>query len=291
MARRRQISTQISVDKVVNKLAVEYGDFAVMLYTWMIPHAEEDATLTGDPEEILFSVIPGRRDKTAQDVVDALSGMSELGLIEWDVDNNLIGFPPDTFYKYQSNVKEDRRRKCSIFDFGSGTGDRETPPNATKHHESAPNNTEQHETPENTASISSSVSSSTPNGVLALAPKPPPKPKPRNRASPRRSEAHDAMFELVLKLWLGLDWQTMTQADKDALMDDERGRINRVSGQLVRAGATLAEVEDRWNEALRRANGEYEVAPESLTKRWTKLSKPPDKPERIRTEDVYPRLA
>lgn len=150
MARRRQISTGISVDKNINKLAVEHGDFAAMLYTWMIPHAEEDATLTGDPEEILFSVIPGRRDKTVDDVVEALSAMSDLGLIEWDRLNNLVGFPIDSFYKYQSNVKADRRRTCSIFDFGSETGQRETPPNATEHHT----------TPEITASSSVSVSSS-----------------------------------------------------------------------------------------------------------------------------------
>ena len=46
MARRRYISTAISTDTAVCKLAKKYGEFAAMLYTWMIPHAEDDAKLT-----------------------------------------------------------------------------------------------------------------------------------------------------------------------------------------------------------------------------------------------------
>ena len=38
MARRRYISTNISTDPKVNILAEKYGDFAALLYTWMIPH-------------------------------------------------------------------------------------------------------------------------------------------------------------------------------------------------------------------------------------------------------------
>jgi hypothetical protein len=90
MARRRYVSTTISQDTRVNKLAVKYGDFAALLYTWMIPHAADDATLPGDPEELLYQVLPGRRDKTEADVQQALDGMAALGLIEWDRINNVI---------------------------------------------------------------------------------------------------------------------------------------------------------------------------------------------------------
>ena len=93
MARRRYLSTNISLDTAVNKLAVEYGDFAALLYTWMIPHAEDDASLSGDPEEILYTVIPGRRDKTVDDVIAALEGMEKLGLIIWERGEK-ISFPP-----------------------------------------------------------------------------------------------------------------------------------------------------------------------------------------------------
>ena len=45
MSRRRYISTSMSIDKRLNKLAVEAGDFAALLYTWMIPHAADDTTI------------------------------------------------------------------------------------------------------------------------------------------------------------------------------------------------------------------------------------------------------
>lgn len=111
MARRRYISTQISLDAAVDKLAQEYGDFAALLYTWMVPHAEDDATITGDPDELMFTVIPRRRDKTIEDVVAALEGMEKVGLIKWDRENKIIYFPPESFYRYQSYIREDKRRK------------------------------------------------------------------------------------------------------------------------------------------------------------------------------------
>lgn len=114
MSRRRYLSTEISLDKRVNKLAIEYGDFAVMLYTWMIPHAGDDATITGDPEELMFMVIPGRRDKTDKDVSAALQGMHELGLIHWDREQMIIYFPTSSFYKYQTYIKTSNRRNEQV---------------------------------------------------------------------------------------------------------------------------------------------------------------------------------
>jgi len=105
MARRRYVSTTISQDTRVNKLAMQYGDFAALLYTWMIPHAADDATLPGDPEELLYQVLPGRRDKTEADVRAALDGMAALGLIV-STDDGRIMFPTTAFYRYQTYIKE-----------------------------------------------------------------------------------------------------------------------------------------------------------------------------------------
>lgn len=105
MARRRYVSTTISQDTRVNKLAVLHGDFAALLYTWMIPHAADDATLPGDPEELLYQVLPGRRDKTEDDVRQALDGMAALGLII-GTDDGRITFPPTAFYRYQTYIKQ-----------------------------------------------------------------------------------------------------------------------------------------------------------------------------------------
>lgn len=109
MARRRYVSTVISQDTRVNKLAVQYGDFAALLYTWMIPHAADDATLPGDPEELLYQILPGRRDKSPEDVQAALDGMAALDLIIGTGDGRIM-FPPIAFYKYQTYIKDRNKR-------------------------------------------------------------------------------------------------------------------------------------------------------------------------------------
>lgn len=111
MARRRYLSTDISLDSRVNQLAVECGDFAVLLYTWMIPHAEDDASLGKDSFELMLRVLPGRRDKTIEDVNAALAGMVALGLVE--IDDNAIRFPSMAFYTHQSYITDGRRRKAT----------------------------------------------------------------------------------------------------------------------------------------------------------------------------------
>ena len=92
MARRRYISTSISTDSAVSKLAKNYGDFAALLYTWMIPHAEDDGCIRADIDSLILMVIPGFRWKTEEEVEDVLNGMVEWGLIHWDKANNIISF-------------------------------------------------------------------------------------------------------------------------------------------------------------------------------------------------------
>lgn len=108
MARRRYLTSDISTDKRVNDLARTAGDFAALLYTWMIPHAADDATLPGDPEELLMRVCPGRRDKEPDDVAAALAAMDALGLIAWDRAASIVRFP-DSFYRHQTYITEKRR--------------------------------------------------------------------------------------------------------------------------------------------------------------------------------------
>lgn len=137
MARRRYISTKISTDKQINKLAMEYGDFAVLLYTWMIPHAEDNTEITGDYEELLLTICPGRRDKSVEDIKQAVEGMLELKLIyQTEKDGRpILAFPSQSFYSYQTYIKENRRK--------------------------TPQNTEEHrEVPQNTASLTHSHSHS-----------------------------------------------------------------------------------------------------------------------------------
>jgi hypothetical protein len=111
MSRRRYISTTMSVDKALNRLASQ-SDFAALLYTWMIPHAEDDSTLTGDADDIASLVIPKRRDKSPEDVEQAIALMDKEGLV-WRYHRAdgkpMLQFPPDAFYRYQTYIAKDRR--------------------------------------------------------------------------------------------------------------------------------------------------------------------------------------
>lgn len=132
MSRRRYISTSISTDKRVNQLAREAGDFAALLYTWMIPHAEDSARMTGDVDELLLTVVPGLRHHSEEDVAAALEAMDRIGLIVWDRDSALVLFDPDSFYRHQSYIPEAKRAD-------SGEYRRESPQNAAERRESPQN--------------------------------------------------------------------------------------------------------------------------------------------------------
>ena len=105
--RKRYISTDISVDAKVTQLIEEAGPWAGLLYTWMIPHAEEDGTLTAHPMELKMKVFPGL-SVGAKDIEQACTAMEKIGLIEREEDKIL--FPVDSFYKYQSKVAREKRR-------------------------------------------------------------------------------------------------------------------------------------------------------------------------------------
>lgn len=145
MARRRYISTSISIDLTVAKLGKEYGDFACLLYTWLIPHAEDDGSIHADIDKLLLLVLPAFRWKTAEDVKFALEGMDELGLVKWDRENNLITFP-DSFFRYQSYITEARRKKVK-----RNTNHDKTPQSSGKNLSLTNNSANQREPAQNTA--------------------------------------------------------------------------------------------------------------------------------------------
>lgn len=126
MSRRRYISTEISLDPAVNRVA-RRSDFAALLYTWMIPHASDDATITGDPEKLLLEVLPGRRDKEPDDIQAALEVMEAEGLFElWSRETMTIYFWPESFYRYQTYIKPTNRRMWDAI----SEEQRKTPKNA-----------------------------------------------------------------------------------------------------------------------------------------------------------------
>ncbi|MDQ3539713.1 MAG: hypothetical protein M3440_03415 [Chloroflexota bacterium] len=242
MARRRYISTSISVDKAINQLAIDGGDFAVMLYTWMVPHAGDDGRLTGDPDEILMTVIPGRRDKDAGDVERALIAMTAVGLIAWC--DKYVTFPCESFYKHQSYIKQENRRSPAETPNTSNRSDDHcaTPENAGERRKSA----------ENAVSFPSSF-------PVSLSPSVSPSEESADAPPSRPSEAAMEVAEtLVTAPWVN-----------DELVDVAR-EVDRLFGKVphfsARDGPALAEMYVNWRGYRKKPPENWSIA----WLRWTK---------------------
>lgn len=111
MARRRYVSTEISTDPRVCALAEDYGVFAALLYTWMIPHADDAGALSDDPRKLKLLLIPGL-PQTSADIAEAVGGMVAIGLIEHDDGAHQLRFPSAAFNRYQSYINKDRRESA-----------------------------------------------------------------------------------------------------------------------------------------------------------------------------------
>lgn len=127
MARRRYLSTTISIDPRVADLANESGPFAALLYTWLIPHADDQGVVAGSPRQIKLQVVPGIDELGVKEISAALAAMRGLALIEWD--GEVLRFP-QSFHRYQSYIKEGRREVSAV--------QRKTPQNAANSGDAAP---------------------------------------------------------------------------------------------------------------------------------------------------------
>lgn len=209
MARKRYVSTEISIDARVRQLA-ERSEFAALLYTWMIPHAGDDAMITADPDELLMMVVPGFRWRTADDVRDAVLSMLELGLLKAIGDR--LKFPEKAFYQYQSYIGGDRR---------APEPSPQPPTNGAANHREPPQITAEKkftaDAPQNRASVSgsSSLSHSVPETI-------PPAPLSAPRVLDKAPAAPDRTLT-GLDLWI----ETTVQARRHDFHDDEPDRTKR----------------------------------------------------------------
>lgn len=172
MARRRYITTSMAHDQRLNEVALRHGDFPVLLYTWLIPHAEDDGTIKGTPGEIRVQVVPWRHDRTDADIEAALEALAEAGLLEWDRQRHIVGFPPESFYRYQTYIRLEKRRSVPLARYeptrrrgtrASGAADQRTSPEDAAQQRTAPRNTEhQRTTAKNAVSPSPSPTPSPP---------------------------------------------------------------------------------------------------------------------------------
>jgi len=108
MARRRYISTDISTDEKVNSIST----FAALLYTWAIPHFNDDCHLTAkNAAEVKWTVLPGRKEGV-KEVEKAIQELLNNTL--WCKDENgRFLIPSDSFYKYQTYINTVNRRETA----------------------------------------------------------------------------------------------------------------------------------------------------------------------------------
>ena len=104
MAKWRALHGDISTSGQVNRLT----EFEQLLFTWMIPHADDWGVLTGDLMELKLKVMPGT-DRQSQEVDAALNHIEEVGLI-WRYEPDGEG-PLIQFRKWDGHqpIRKDRR--------------------------------------------------------------------------------------------------------------------------------------------------------------------------------------
>jgi len=164
MARKRYISTEISIDTKLNRVS----DLAALLYSWMVPHAGDNCRLSAkNAEELRLSVMPGRR-RTDDEIEGAVAELIDQGLIGQEADGRYF-FPAESFYKYQSYIKPGNRAETLPANAANrrktpeiSEDQRESPENTGDQRESPENTGDQRETPENTTSFPLSLPLSLP---------------------------------------------------------------------------------------------------------------------------------
>lgn len=106
MAERRMISKIISISEKVNSLSL----FGRLLYTWMIPHADDFGRLPGSPVKVKALVVP-LADESIKDVEEALAEMHRRGLILWYEVNGEKFIQITNFEKHQQGLHKRTKSK------------------------------------------------------------------------------------------------------------------------------------------------------------------------------------
>ncbi len=107
MAEKRMLSKVISVSEKVNMLP---DIFSMLLFTWMIPHADDYGRLAGSPAKVKALVVP-MLEKSIRDVEQAIRQLEEQGIIIWyEVAGEKVIEIID-FARHQEGLKSKRKSK------------------------------------------------------------------------------------------------------------------------------------------------------------------------------------
>lgn len=116
MAEKRMLSKVISISEKVNELP---DIFDMLLYTWMIPHADDFGRLAGSPGKIKALVVP-MLEKSIKDIRQSLQVLDAQGLILWyEVEGERV-VQIQQFEKHQQGLHKRTRSKFPDFPGNSG---------------------------------------------------------------------------------------------------------------------------------------------------------------------------
>lgn len=114
MAKARMLHKTISVSEQVSNLSIQ----AQLLFTWLIPHADDEGRLKGNPKHIKVMVVPCHQ-WTPEQVQDFLEEIDKQGLINfWEKDGQrYIEFPNWKTFQY---IAKDRFHKSELPSYKEG---------------------------------------------------------------------------------------------------------------------------------------------------------------------------
>jgi len=106
------ISKSISTSKQVSGMS----EFAQLLFTWAIPHADDFGRMDGDPEVVLATVIPMKRDRSPEDVVEAVKEWVNASLVWWFCIDSQPVIELRTWEKHQTGLNKRTKSKYPSYE-------------------------------------------------------------------------------------------------------------------------------------------------------------------------------
>lgn len=111
MARGRMINKQLAKSRRFDALE---DDFSRLLYCMLLPHADRDGRLEGDPHLVKAMCFPRRDDVSCRKIADSLRQITATGLIEWyEVDEEAY-IEISKFKENQEGLRYDREPESRI---------------------------------------------------------------------------------------------------------------------------------------------------------------------------------
>ena len=111
MARKRFITSDMSVDERIAEIAVE-NPVAALMWPWFITGFDDWGRMEAVPGKIKLSIFPAF-PYTSKDIEEAIDLYDKYGIVhKYEVDGKeYIAIEPEKYYKYQTYIRGEKREK------------------------------------------------------------------------------------------------------------------------------------------------------------------------------------